>query len=102
MPVVSLSEQADRRLPFSDDGQIVRLVAVTEATLADARLFMAQLMTIGNVEDVRWLLSVASSDDLRSVLRERHLPGESRPYPRIASRVAAILWATWISGATHS
>ena len=41
-----------------------------EETLADARLLVAQLMTVGTAEDVRWLLSVASADDLRSVLRE--------------------------------
>ena len=39
-------------------------------TLADRRLFLAQIMTLGTVEDVRWLLSVASGDDLRAVLRD--------------------------------
>ena len=41
-----------------------------EETLADARLLVAQLMTVGTAEDVRWLLSVASSEDLRCVLRD--------------------------------
>ena len=40
------------------------------ATLADRRLLLAQLMTLGTVEDVRWLLSVAARDDLRAVLRD--------------------------------
>ena len=70
MPVVSLAERLT-------DGSHARKMArkyvwwqPPEATLADARLFLAQLMTIGTVDDVRWLLSVASADDLRSVLRE--------------------------------
>ena len=41
-----------------------------EATLADARLLLAQLMTLGTVDDVRWLLSVTSADDLLGVLRD--------------------------------
>ena len=39
-----------------------------EPTLADARLLLAQMMTLGTADDVRWLLSVASSDDLLQVL----------------------------------
>ncbi len=40
------------------------------ATLADAPLFLAQLMTLGTADDVLWLLSVTSDDDLRGVLRD--------------------------------
>ena len=70
MPVVSLAER------LTDDARARKMARKyvwwqpPEATLADARLFLAQLMTIGTVDDVRWLLSVASADDLRSVLRE--------------------------------
>ena len=70
MPVVSLSER------LTDDSHARTMARKyvwwqpPEATVADARLFLAQLMTIGTVDDVRWLLSVASADDLRSVLRE--------------------------------
>ena len=39
-------------------------------TLADTRLFLAQIMTLGSVEDVRWLLSRVSEDGLREVLRD--------------------------------
>ena len=41
-----------------------------EDTLADRKLLLAQIMTLGTAEDVRWLLSVVSSDDLRAVLRD--------------------------------
>ena len=70
MPVVPLSAR------LTDDPHARKMARKyvwwqpPEATLADARLFLAQLMTIGTVDDVRWLLSVASADDLRSVLRE--------------------------------
>ena len=70
MPVVSLAER------LAEDSQARTMARKyvwwqpPEATLAEARLFLAQLMTIGTVDDVRWLLSVASADDLRSVLRE--------------------------------
>ena len=40
-----------------------------EHTLADTRLFFAQLMTLGSVDDIRWLLSRVSEDSLRAVLR---------------------------------
>ena len=39
-----------------------------ECALHDGRLLLAQLMTLGTADDVRWLLSVASSDDLLRVL----------------------------------
>ena len=39
-------------------------------TLVDRRLLLAQIMTLGTVDDVRWLLSVAAGDDLRAVLRD--------------------------------
>ena len=70
MPVVSLAQR------LTDDSHARKMARKyvwwqpPEATLADARLFLAQLMTIGTVDDVRRLLSVASADDLRSVLRE--------------------------------
>ena len=41
-----------------------------EETLADRKLFLAQLMTLGTVEDVRWMLAAASGDELRAVLRD--------------------------------
>ncbi len=40
-----------------------------EETLANRKLFLAQLMTLGTVEDVRWMLAAASGDELRAVLR---------------------------------
>ena len=42
----------------------------SERTLADKRLFLAQVMTLGTVDDVRWLLSRVSEDSLRGVLRD--------------------------------
>ena len=39
-----------------------------ERTLADGRLLLAQMMTLATADDVRWLLSVASSADLLRVL----------------------------------
>ena len=41
-----------------------------ERTLADRRLFLAQVMTLGGMDDVRWLLSRVSEDSLRAVLRD--------------------------------
>ena len=41
-----------------------------DRTLADGRLFLAQMMTLGSVEDVRWLTLRVSGDDLRGVLRD--------------------------------
>ena len=41
-----------------------------ERTVADERLFLAQMMTLGSVDDVRWLLSRVSEDRLREVLRD--------------------------------
>ena len=37
-------------------------------TLADGRLLLAQMMTLGTADDVRWLLSVVSSEDMLRVL----------------------------------
>ncbi len=39
-----------------------------ESTLADRRLLLAQMMTLGTVDDVRWLLARVSEVDLRRVL----------------------------------
>ena len=39
-----------------------------ERALHDGRLLLAQMMTLGTADDVRWLVSVASSDDLLRVL----------------------------------
>ena len=41
-----------------------------DRTLAERRLFLAQVMTLGSVDDVRWLLSHVSEDRLRGVLRD--------------------------------
>ena len=38
-------------------------------TLSEPRLLVAQMMTMGTLEDVQWMLSCTSSDDLRTVLR---------------------------------
>ena len=37
-------------------------------TLTDGRLLLAQMMTLGTADDVRWLVSVASNEDLLGVL----------------------------------
>ena len=39
-----------------------------ERTLQDRRLLLAQMMTLGTAEDVRWLVSRVSAADLRGVL----------------------------------
>ena len=39
-----------------------------ERTLEDRRLFLAQMMTLGTVADIRWLLSRVSTSELRRVL----------------------------------
>ena len=39
-------------------------------TLADPRLLVAQMMALGTVGDVRWLLSRISEDELRGVLND--------------------------------
>ena len=39
-------------------------------TLADPRLLLAQMMTLGTVDDVRWLLARVSEADLRRVLQD--------------------------------
>ena len=41
-----------------------------ECTLADRSLFLAQMMTLGTPDDVRWLLSRVSTSELREVLRD--------------------------------
>lgn len=41
-----------------------------ESTLADRRLLLAQMMTLGTVDDVRWLLARVSEADLRRVLHD--------------------------------
>ena len=42
----------------------------TARTLEDPRLLLAQIMTLGTVEDVRWLLARVSEADLRRVLQD--------------------------------
>ncbi len=39
-------------------------------TLADRHLLLAQMMTLGTVDDIRWLIDRVSEDDLRGVLRD--------------------------------
>ena len=39
-----------------------------ESTLADRRLLLAQMMTLGTVDDVRWLVARVSEADLHRVL----------------------------------
>ena len=39
-----------------------------ERALADGRVLLAQMMTLGTADDVRWLLSVVSSEHLLQVL----------------------------------
>lgn len=39
-------------------------------TLEDRRLLLAQMMTLGTVDDLRWLLSRVSAAELRRVLRD--------------------------------
>lgn len=41
-----------------------------ERTLEDRRLFLAQMMTLGTVADVRWMLSRVATSELRHVLRD--------------------------------
>ena len=41
-----------------------------ERTLRDRRLFLAQMMTLGTVDDVRWLLEQVPEAELRGVLRD--------------------------------
>ena len=38
--------------------------------LAEPVLLVAQMMTMGTLEDVQWMLSCTSSDELRAVLRD--------------------------------
>ena len=40
-----------------------------ERTLAEQHLLLAQMMTLGTVDDVRWLVEHVSEDGLRAVLR---------------------------------
>ena len=39
-------------------------------TLCDPVLLVAQMMTMGTLEDVQWMLSCTSDDELRTVLRD--------------------------------
>ena len=72
-------------------------------TMADPVLLLAQMMTMGTLQDVQWMLSCTASDELRAVLRSppvgvfngrswtywhRRLNGEPIP-PLPARRVAA-------------
>lgn len=41
-----------------------------EETLAEPVLLAAQMMTLGTLDDVRWMLSCTSADELRAVLRD--------------------------------
>ena len=41
-----------------------------DRSLAEPAQLLAQIMTFGTVEDVRWMLTRASRDDLRAVLRD--------------------------------
>ena len=68
-------------------------------TLADPRLLIAQVMTLGTLDDVRWLIGQVPADALRRVLRkppigifnERswrfwHLRLDCRPIPPLPVR----------------
>ena len=41
-----------------------------ERALADRSLFLAQMMNLGTADDVRWLLSLVSTTELRNALRD--------------------------------
>ena len=41
-----------------------------ERTLAEPAQLLAQIMTLGTPDDVRWMLARASRDDLHTVLRD--------------------------------
>ena len=69
-------------------------------TLADPRLLIAQLMTLGTLDDVRWLIDQVPADKLRHVLREPpigifnerswrfwHLRLDCRPIPALPVRL---------------
>ena len=68
-------------------------------TLADPRLLIAQLMTLGTLDDVRWLIDQVPADALRRVLRDPpigifnerswrfwHLRLDCRPIPPLPVR----------------
>ena len=68
-------------------------------TLADPRLLIAQLMTLGTLDDVRRLIDQVPADELRQVLREPpigifnerswrfwHLRLDCRPIPPLPAR----------------
>ena len=68
-------------------------------TLAEPRLLIAQLMTLGTLDDVRWLIDQIPADELRRVLREPpigifnerswrfwHLRLDCRPIPPLPAR----------------
>ena len=63
-----------------------------EPTLADARLLLAQMMTLGTAADVRWLLSVASRDDLLQVLDD--------PPVGVFNRRSWTFWHNWLDKET--
>ena len=68
-------------------------------TLADPHLLIAQVMTLGTLDDVRWLIDRVPADELRQVLREPpigifnerswrfwHLRLDYRPIPPLPAR----------------
>ena len=68
-------------------------------TLADPRLLIVQVMTLGTLDDVRWLIDRVPADELRQVLREPpigifnerswrfwHLRLDCRPIPPLPAR----------------
>ena len=68
-------------------------------TLADPRLLIAQVMTLGTLDDVRWLIDQVPANELRQVLREPpigifnerswrfwHLRLDCRPIPPLPAR----------------
>ena len=73
MSATSLAD-LERRLQADDHARSMAQKYVwwqpPERTLTDGRLLLAQMMTLGTADDVRWLLSVASSEDLLRVLDE--------------------------------
>ncbi len=70
-----------------------------ERTLEDRRLFLAQMMTLGTVADIRWLLSRVQVSELCRILRDpptgifnrrswnfRHLRLGLTPTPKLPTR----------------
>ena len=58
--------QADRRAPRMAKKYV--WWQSPERALADGRVLLAQMMTLGTADDMRWLLSVVSSEHLLQVL----------------------------------